>query len=220
MKTFRFVSLLILLAVLSTSAMAQDYRLWENENGDLSGLEFSRIHRLEAKRALATNSDGYYAVVWHDSRNGDFDVWMQVFDTQGTPQWGDGDLANSGVLVCGEVSFQGNSQVVALDDGSWMVVWEDARNNLTHYNRSDIYCQQISAEGVPVYPSGGVPVCVDGVPGVDGGESQGAIRAIGSINENGETNGVIVTWVDYRNNSSDIYAQLIGLQGDRLWQDD
>ncbi|MBK7190065.1 MAG: hypothetical protein IPH86_15695 [bacterium] len=114
--------------------------------------------------------------------------------------WPGGSLAN--VPLCTATGDQ--SDAVSIPDGAGgaIVAWWDIRNGETS---ADIYAQRISAAGVALWATDGVPVCT-----AAGGQFYPVIVADGA-------GGAIVTWQDSRSGGTDIYAQRISAAGAVQW---
>lgn len=116
------------------------------------------------------------------------------------PVWGaEGKLIND---TPGN-TLQQNPQMVQLDSGDYVVVFEDARNGST-----DIYAQRVDAAGKLLWGKLGQPVCT--AP-----RDQLSPRIL--LDQGG---GVIVAWQDDRNGNFDVYAQRLDAAGNPLWSAD
>jgi len=102
---------------------------------------------------------GGWVVTW-DSRDGN--IYQRIFDSTGQPNPDGGRL-----ITQNRVGAQGNQKVAALDDGDWVVIWQDA---------SGIYQRRFDAAGEVLY--------------VDVSVSTGAYPSIASLSDGGW----IVTW--------------------------
>ncbi|MCA9149816.1 MAG: DUF4347 domain-containing protein, partial [Planctomycetales bacterium] len=71
---------------------------------------------------IAMNSSGQYAVVWDDYRNGNSDVFVKVFNADGTVHAGDLQVNTS------NASVQNWSNVAVADNGNFIVTWSDNRS--------------------------------------------------------------------------------------------
>lgn len=128
-------------------------------------------------------------VAWEDRRNGDSDIYIQKVSEGGTSCW-----ASDGVPVC---TAPGDQTAVSLGldaAGGVFVVWEDRRSGA-----SDIYAQRVSELGVPMWATNGVAVCT-----ASGDQSSPVMS--GSID-------AIVAWEDRRSGTSDIYGQMLTIDG-------
>ena len=102
-----------------------------------------------AQQILYDGQGGYF-VVWHDSRNGEKDVYAQHFDADGAELW-----TAAGVAVC-ELPGEQSQPKVSLDGaGGIIVTWEDAETDMAP---ADIHAQRIDADGVPQWDPEGVAV--------------------------------------------------------------
>ncbi len=138
---------------------------------------------------VAVNTSGNGVVVWKDSRNGYYDVYLQYYNTSGSAI-GSNVKVND---VSTSASPYDNCLTAAMDgSGNSVVVWEDDRNGSNY----DIYMQRYNSSGTPVGSNTRVNddaayTYVHNQPsvGVDGGGN------------------IIVTWYDNRDGSNHIYVQ-------------
>jgi hypothetical protein len=98
------------------------------------------------------------------------------------------------------------SQVEVSDgSGGVIIVWREARGASLY----DLYAQRMNANGQPLWPQTGVPLC-----SAAGDQLYPAIVSDGA-------SGAIVTWQDRRGGSNDdIYAQRVNAAGTPLWTAD
>ncbi len=137
----------------------QDYLKWQPE----TGVPVRVGSRIEWNGSSAGRIEGdligEVAFVWTDTRRGDPDVYMQVFDTDGNLKWNEG-----GVLVAGAVGVQYDPVVYpSREDGEWFVAWLDNTND----RFGDLYCTKINSDGEIIEDwqdenGAGISVCVDG----------------------------------------------------------
>ena len=87
---------------------------------------------------FALSKDGPLYFVWQDSRLGNFDIFAQKIDVNGSKIWADDIKINS------DVSSGSRERPVIAEDfqGKFYIVWEDTRNGNT-----DIYMQKIDSDG-------------------------------------------------------------------------
>jgi hypothetical protein len=135
---------------------------------------------------------GGFVVTWADWRNSwSSDIYAQLFDSSGTPVGGNfivnDDGAGSRDQYCCDM---------AASDSGFMITWFDSRNG-----GWDIYAQRYDLTGSPI----GGNFMVN-----DGSNDQ----YVPKIASNGS--GYVITWNDYRNGNSDIYAQIFDVNGDTL----
>ncbi len=108
-----------------------------------------------------------------------------------------------GLLVCDAPGTRYVPQLCADGADGAIVVWTDYRAG-----NPDIYAQRISSAGAvsPGWPADGLPVCADSA-----NQADPAIWPDGA-------GGAVVSWTDWRNLGSDIFAQRI-VSGAALWTD-
>lgn len=100
-------------------------------------------------------------------------------------------------------SIKQNPSIAECSDGTFVIVWEDARNGYL-----DIYAQKVDRNGEILWGENGVAVCT-----APKNQSFPQIALV-------EKNNIIVVWQDYRNIYSDIYAQKLDGNGIPLWEND
>ena len=99
-------------------------------------------------------------------------------------------------------SVRQNAKVISLDDNSSIIVWEDERNGFM-----DIYAQRLDSGGAKLWGENGVAVC----------EAPGD-QTFPQVISDGRS--AMITWQDYRNGNSDIYAQKLNMSGSAVWTKD
>jgi hypothetical protein len=92
--------------------------------------------------SIVANATGGAVYAFYDARNagsngGYNDLFTQQFDSLGNATWG-----ATGVVVSNATNFQNLPKIIASDNGSYIVAWEDSRNGA-----SDIYASKINAAG-------------------------------------------------------------------------
>jgi len=108
------------------------------------------------------------------------------------------------VPLCTAAGAQTTPAIISDGAGGAIVAWADARSG----NR-DIYVQRISADGVPLWTPGGVPLST-----VTGDQANPTIVTDGA-------GGAIVAWHDIRSGTTfDIYAQKVNASGAPQWTAD
>jgi len=116
--------------------------------------------------------------------------------------WPSDPLVN--VPLCTAAGGQTTPAIVSDGAGGAIVAWADARSG----NR-DIYVQRISADGVPLWTPGGVPLST-----ATGDQANPTIVTDGA-------GGAIVAWHDIRSGTTfDIYAQKVNASGAPQWTAD
>jgi len=141
--------------------------------------------------AIAVDGGGNFVVVWMDARNGNSDIYGQRYSSSGEAQ-GVNFWVNDASGTITPVY-----PAIAVDaSGNFVVVWEDYRNE-----RSDIYAQRYNSRGVKQ----GANFRVND-DSAEGWQSDPAVAVDGGGN-------FVVVWKDYRNESSNIYAQRYNSSG-------
>lgn len=202
MKNFSAVFLTCLLAHLITCSLAfsQDYRRWEPADG----VPVRQGHQVEWYRSSAYQTEGEFAgeaaVVWSDTRQGERNIFLQVYDAEGEPRFPENGLQITSSPVRQEDPF-----VAACIDGGWFVTWERIVPEMPGQLLSDIYCTKINANGDILWgePGIGVPVCV----------FQG-IQENSSIIDDGN-GGCLIAWRDQRGgDAGNLYGMHIQPNGE------
>ncbi len=89
--------------------------------------------------AIAALQNGSFIVVWHDERNGDRDIFAQLYDENSTP------LGDNFRVDDDEKFSNPYGPAVASDhDGNFVITWWDRRDN-----HSTIYAQRYAPDGTP-----------------------------------------------------------------------
>jgi hypothetical protein len=139
---------------------------------------------------MCAADNGAVTLAWLDRRNSSTpDLYAQRLDAGGTPQWL-GDVA-----LCTQPTIETEQSLTRLDDDATAFAWRDTRSGT-----GDIYAHVVSPSGVIYGAADGDAVCV-----APGDQSDPAVIAAGTQ--------AIVTWMDDRGSSADLYAQLIGRAG-------
>ncbi|MDO9391893.1 MAG: Ig-like domain-containing protein [bacterium] len=135
-------------------------------------------------------SDSGFVITWYDYRNGNADIYAQLYKTNG-------DTIGGNFLVDDGGSVQFDTKVASNGSG-YVITWDDYRNG-----NYDIYAQRFSVNGDTI----GGNFLVD-----DGGNSQYEPSVAMA------DSGFVITWYDYRYDDSypDIYAQRYHANGDTI----
>ena len=147
--------------------------------------------------SAAMDESGALLVTWHDSRNGDYDIYAQRYDSSGAPQ-------GPNFRVTDDVgsAFQVRASAAMDGTGRFVVVWSDYRPDDARYGDSDVYAQRYDASGAP--QGGNFKVN-------DDTGSAGQYYPSGAM---GETGRFVLAWTDERSgDSSDVYAQAYDSSG-------
>lgn len=160
----------------------------------VSGLAVCNLPSSSTALTMDNEASGDAVISWHDNRNGNSDIYAQRLDASGTPQW----TAN-GLAICTTLGSQYNPKIYSRG-GEIIIGWLDDGGRTTR-----IHAQKLNYAGTLQWETGGATVCP-----ADGGKSELAI----TTDQNG---GAILTWMDVRNTTYDIYAQRIDAAGSMLW---
>jgi len=144
---------------------------------------------------IVADGNGGAIVAWEDFRSGTGDIYVQTVNAIGQPRW-----SANGVPVATASGDQRFPVAVSDGNGGAIVAWEDSRQG-----NADPYAQRIDGSGHPVWAANGVALCTQA-------QDQVALRIV----DDG-SGGAIVSWEDYRDDNSDIYAQRIDASGATKW---
>jgi hypothetical protein len=144
---------------------------------------------------IVSDGSGGGIVAWTDNRAGNLDIYVQKVTSSGTVLWG-----TYGTPICTVAGTQDMPRIVSDGSGGAIIAWRDLRSGT-----SDIYAQRVTASGVALWTAGGVPVCAAaGLQITPEAAADGA-------------GGAVVTWIDERTGSADVYAQRLDPSGAALW---
>lgn len=130
-------------------------------------------------------SDSGFVITWRDYRNGNWDIYAQLFRANG-------DTVGGNFLVDDGSSGQYQPTISSTGSG-FVIAWNDYRNG-----DADIYAQLYKVNGDTV----GGNFLVD-----DGGNYQYEPSVAMA------DSGFVIAWYDYRSGNADIYAQLYNADG-------
>jgi hypothetical protein len=150
----------------------------------------------QVSTAIVSDGASGAIVTWEDSRNGASDIYARRVNASGTPQW-----TADGVLICAASAIQFNPAMVADGFGGAVITWVDARSGADW----DVYARRVNASGAAQWTADGVVLCT---AAFDQDDPRIVADAAG---------GAIVTWHDFRNGTTDIYAQRVGASGTPQW---
>lgn len=125
------------------------------------------------------------------------DVYSHNFSTRRAVNWQPGGVHATSTTVEDDYA-----RVAPDGNGGAVVVWTDDRSPATG---TDIWVQRVGPDGTPAWSATQVPVCT-----ASGNQETPWIVRF-------EGNAFLIVWTDLRNGNRDIYAQLIGLDGQALW---
>jgi hypothetical protein len=198
-------SVLVFVLLLGVVAVRADPRAW-----DPTGLAVRQGSHLEWQRASARDVAGNTLIVWSDTRLGMRNIYAQLVNSQGVPQW-----ATDGVRVSGDPGYHKDPAVCAVDDG-WIIAWNNDQTGLRcpgdeySYLCGVIWAQKLSDAGTALWTPGGVPV--DTLAVVAWSET---IHAVSDGN-----GGAIIAWLDTRDGNISLYAQRVLSTGQTGWTSD
>jgi len=131
---------------------------------------------------------GKSIICWQDKRNGDWDIYAQLFNTSG-------DTVKGNFRVNDDTGTSRQySPSVAIDvDGDFVICWQDGRNG-----DWDIYAQKYHSDGT----SWGTNYLVNQRPDVSNPDQFSPAVTLNNDQ-------IIFTWVDERNGDRDIYAKVV-----------
>jgi hypothetical protein len=147
---------------------------------------------------IATDGYGGAIVVWDDLRTGAREIYARRIDSTGTPLWDVwGIPVYTGYYYGGSpAAFQ--TAIASYGDGEVIVAWVDNRDGVSDNN---IYYDHISSDGVLSWGYDGLTLC-------DASGNQYS-PVLSRISENR----IAAAWVDYRNDTDDLYAKMISSSG-------
>ncbi len=185
----QFVVIMIFLAGLNTPAWS-----WSDDPTVNTAIS-SGIGTNHFLPQITDDGSGGAIITWFDGRNGNYDIFSQRVDADGAVQW-----AANGVVICNAANTQWYPEIVSDGSGGAIIIWRDHRSGAS----SDIFAQKINANGAVQWTPNGVSL----TSGLYTNEPQ--MTADGS-------GGAIITWNDYRDGNSNIYAQRVNSAGVAQW---
>jgi hypothetical protein len=148
---------------------------------------------------IVSNGAAGAIITWRDSRSVNYDIYAQRVNADSVVQW----TAN-GVAICTETHYQYTPTIVSDGAGGAIITWYDLRSG-TNY---DIYARGINAAGVAQWTLDGVAIST-----AANDQTSPAIVSDGA-------GGAIISWLDSRGGTDDIYAQHITAAGAVQWTAD
>ena len=141
-------------------------------------------------------------VGWSDARTLIYDIYLQLLNSAGTPQW----TAN-GQVICNAIDAQLLAGLTRDSGGDAYLTWYDERNSF-----SDIYAQRVNNAGTAQWTANGVQVC-----GAPRGQYFASIAPWKSASPPRE----FIAWTDNRaGDQRFIYMQRLDGSGVGLWTSD
>jgi len=114
-----------------------------------NGIPLRQGHHIEWQRAGAMDVNGNTCFTWSDTRLGDRDVYAQLYDINGEPQW----TAN-GLLINNEAIRQEDPDICADGWGNFIISWVDFRDD----SLGDVWAQKVDLQGNLLWAAEGVPL--------------------------------------------------------------
>ncbi len=146
---------------------------------------------------MIPDGEGGAIMAWNDDRSGgNWDVYTQRIDADGTALW-----TTNGVALSAASQHQMYPAIVSDGAGGVMAAWEDYRSGV----RWDIYAQRISAAGSVLWTVDGSSIVVE-----NGDQTDLAICEDGY-------GGFYLAFTDSRNGNWDIYAARVWSNGTPYW---
>jgi fibronectin type 3 domain-containing protein len=87
---------------------------------------------------IKSDGAGGAIVTWYDLRSGEYDIYAQKIDANGTAQW-----ITDGIAVSTATNNQSYPQLISDGVGGAIITWEDIRNGTDN----DVYASRIFADG-------------------------------------------------------------------------
>ncbi len=157
---------------------------------------------------IVSDGAGGAIITWEDWRNGFPDIYVQRVNANGVRQWIDTGGDSNGVAICTAANMQDTPSMVSDGAGGAIITWNDYRN----FIRSDIYAQNVNADGERQWivsgDSNGVAIC-----------NTSNTKLNPTITSDG-VGGAIITWYEGPVGPSpnyDIYAQRVNASGVIQW---
>jgi hypothetical protein len=200
MCTLRWAGMVMVLAGMMWGTVATaDPRCW-GENGKT----VRPLQDVYTETATAHSDDGRTLFVWSDARTGSYDVYAQLYDTDGEELWG------TGVPVVQHEASQ-ILPAACVVQGGWIIAWIDMRDNTypwdgeEGYTGGNIRAQKLANSGGHLWDDSGVPVY----------SMMTEPNVIQIVAEDDGTGGALIAW---RNDSQNyLGAQRVLANGNTAW---
>jgi FlgD Ig-like domain len=201
-RTFLLTVVLLLVAVQPMIVLGYDYRVWDGDH--LDGKPIRQGYHIEWLRSAAQDADGNLLIVWSDTRLGDRDLYVQLVDPDGIPQWGE-----DGKVVVQKYSRSEDPHVMPDGNGNWIITWVDYRYAIDDEYDSAIFMKKIDSNGNDVWGgTGEVEVCM----------AVGEQLFVQSFTD--DNGGAVAIWTDNRAQNADLYAQHVSADGATSYETD
>ena len=162
---------------------------------DTSGIAICTYSGFKYDLEICNDGAGGAIISWSDKRSGFYDIYTQLIDSNGNTQWND-----NGTAVCTIPTSEYSPKICSDGEGGAIITWRDRRSS-----NYDIYAQRIDSIGNTQWIDNGTVIC-----------NFTSYRYASEICSDG-AGGAIITWSDFRNGLSDIFAQLIDPNGTTQW---
>jgi hypothetical protein len=149
----------------------------------------------QRQSAIATDGAGGAIIAWSDNRSGNYDIRVQRLSAAGNRLWD-----TTGVLLCSATGTQDTPEIVSDGRGGAVVSWRDFRTDT-----AKVFLQRVDSLGNAMWTGNGVRVC-------NAPRSQDSHQIVGDRGA-----GAIVTWVDDRGGTDDVYARWVDAFGNPGW---
>ncbi len=144
--------------------------------------------------AISDNLNGAF-IVWDDSINDNWKIYGQRIDQNGDLLWGEG------VSICDTTGIRGASISCFDGSGGMFVFWEDFRSDTIW----DLYGQRVDGNGNILWEKNGILI------------ADSIVYFGGKQVFYDNSGGTIIVWTGFSDNDTDIYAQRIDGNGNKLW---
>jgi len=150
----------------------------------------SNVCMMNYKNSLVWNNNEY-AIVWTDYRDVNTEIYFAHLNNNGTK-------IDNDIRITNNDKNSRDPRIVAYNDG-YAITWTDSRSG-----SDEIYFSKISKNGIKLLDD--KMISEDSNPSVDS-----------SLIWN--SNGFAATWTDLRNSNSEIYFNILNVNGDKLGND-
>lgn len=140
------------------------------------------------------NSNGAF-IVWQDSIYDNWNIYAQRVDENGNLLWGEG------IPICDTTGNQKYPIIASDNSGGIYVFWEDNRSG----TQWDLYGQRVDGNGNILWAKNGILI------------DEEIVDSWGKQVVSDNTGCGIIVWTEFSQNDTDIYAQRIDENGNKLW---
>ncbi len=143
------------------------------------------VYSIQDCPSITIDGNRKFVIAWEDDRNGDWDIYFQRYNNDGTPLGN-----NSKVEDTTASEYQWNPSISTDEAGNFVIAWQDRRND-----DFDIYAQRYLSDGTALGSNFKV-----------NNDSMNVYHSSPSISVDGSGK-FIITWTDHRNGIQDVFAQ-------------